>query len=92
MTIIYHCGYIYIYPLYLLYLYNMDSGYLIMDICYIIISIAYLLYCILVGGWATPLKNMSSSIGMMTATQYEWENKIDGNQTTNQQTNLWFMG
>ena len=24
----------------------------------------------LVGGWATPLKNMSSSIGMMTATQY----------------------
>ena len=31
----------------------------------------------LVGGWATPLKNMSSSIGMMTATQYFWENKID---------------
>ena len=28
----------------------------------------------LVGGWATPLKNMSSSIGMMTATQYFWEN------------------
>ena len=28
----------------------------------------------LVGGWATPLKNMSSSIGMMIATQYEWEN------------------
>ena len=29
-------------------------------------------------GWwarATPLKNMSSSIGMMTATQYFWENK-----------------
>ena len=25
-----------------------------------------------------------SSIGMMTATQYFWENKIDGNQTTNQ--------
>ena len=30
---------------------------------------------ILVGGWATPLKNMSSSIGMMTLTQYFWENK-----------------
>ena len=28
----------------------------------------------LVGGWATPLKSMSSSIGMMKATQYEWEN------------------
>ena len=38
-------------------------------------------------GWwsrATPLKNMTSSIGMMRATQYSWENKIDGNQTTNQ--------
>ena len=30
--------------------------------------------CILVGGWATPLKNMSSSIGMMTFPT-EWENK-----------------
>ena len=29
---------------------------------------------ILVGGWATPLKNMSSSIGMIIATQYSWEN------------------
>ena len=29
---------------------------------------------ILVGGWATPLKNMSSSVGMMKATQYFWEN------------------
>ena len=38
----------------------------------------------LVGGWATPLKNMSSSIGMIIETQYEWENKIHGNQTTNQ--------
>ena len=38
-------------------------------------------------GWwflATPLNNMISSIGMMKATQYSWENKIDGNQTTNQ--------
>ena len=35
----------------------------------------------LVGGWATPLKNMSSSIGMMTETQYFWENKIDGNHS-----------
>ena len=35
-------------------------------------------YCVLhsylVGGWATPLKNMSSSIGMMKLTQYFWEN------------------
>ena len=31
----------------------------------------------LVGGWATPLKNMSSSVGMMKATQYFWEHKID---------------
>ena len=29
----------------------------------------------LVGAWATPLKNMSSSVGMMKATQYFWENK-----------------
>ena len=29
----------------------------------------------LVGGWATPLKNMSSSIGMIIPTQYFWENK-----------------
>ena len=29
----------------------------------------------LLGGWATPLKNMSSSIGMMRFPQYEWENK-----------------
>ena len=36
----------------------------------------------LVGGWATPLKNMTSSIGMMTATQYFWEKfKIDGNHS-----------
>ena len=36
----------------------------------------------LVGGWATPLKNMSSSIGMMTFPIY---GKIkNGNQTTNQ--------
>ena len=38
----------------------------------------------LVGGWATPLKNMSSSIGMMTFPIY---GKIkNGNQTTNQYT------
>ena len=42
----------------------------------------------LLGGWFTPLKNMSSSIGMMTLTQYFWENKIHGNQTTNQIANL----
>ena len=28
---------------------------------------------ILVGGWATPLKNMSSSIGMIRNSQYFWE-------------------
>ena len=38
----------------------------------------------LVGGWATPLKNMCESIGMMTATQYFWENSPNGNQTTHQ--------
>ena len=38
----------------------------------------------MVGGWASTLKNMSSSIGMMNATQYFWENKPNGNQTTNQ--------
>ena len=38
----------------------------------------------LVGGWATPLKNMSSSIGMMT---FPIHGKIkNGNQTTNQLT------
>ena len=37
------------------------------------------------GWWLSHpvLKNMSSSIGMMNATQYFWENK-NGNQTTNQ--------
>ena len=36
----------------------------------------------LVGGWATPLKNMSSSVGMMTFPIYA---KIkNGDQTTNQ--------
>ena len=47
----------------------------------------------LVGQGHPVLKNMTSSFGMMNATQYEWENKIDGNQTTNQlplnMTNLW---
>ena len=37
----------------------------------------------LVGGWATPLKNMTSSIGMISIPNI-WENKIHGNQTTNQ--------
>ena len=36
-----------------------------------------------VGGWATPLKHMSSSIGMMTFPT-EWENKIHVPVTTNQ--------
>ena len=39
----------------------------------------------LVGSWATPLKNMSSSIGMMKFPK-KMGNKIDGNQTTNQMT------
>ena len=32
-------------------------------------------------GW-TPLKNMTSSIGMIRHSQYEWENAQNGNQTT----------
>ena len=32
----------------------------------------------------TPLKNMTSSIGMMTETQLIWDNSKNGNQTTNQ--------
>ena len=38
---------------------------------------------IITGWWAraTPLKNMSSSMGMMTATQYFWEILIDGNHS-----------
>ena len=31
----------------------------------------------LVGGWKNPLKNMTSSIGMIRNSQYEWDNKID---------------
>ena len=38
----------------------------------------------LVGGWATPLKNMSSSIGMISNPIWMGKFKIDGNQTTNQ--------
>ena len=38
----------------------------------------------LVGQGHPVLKNMSSSIGMMTETQYFWENSKNGNQTTNQ--------
>ena len=34
-------------------------------------------------GW-TPLKNMTSSIGMMRHSLYIWENIIDGNQNNNQ--------
>ena len=37
----------------------------------------------LVGGWATPLKNMSSSVGMMTFPT-EWQHKIHVPVTTNQ--------
>ena len=48
-----------------------------------LVKIDHRVYIWLVGGWFTPLKNMSSSIGMMTFPT-EWENKIHGNQTTNQ--------
>ena len=34
--------------------------------------------------YTTPLKNMTSSIGMRTETQYQWEHSKNGNQTTNQ--------
>ena len=46
---------------------------------------------LLVGGWASPLKNMSSSIGMISNPIF-LGNKIDGNQTTNQQSTLEFHG
>ena len=41
---------------------------------------------LLVGGFSPPRpeKWWSSSIGMIIETQYSWENKSDGNQTTNQ--------
>ena len=46
------------------------------------------IYSPYIPGWwffFTPLKNRSSSIGMIRNSQYEWENKkIDGHQTTNQ--------
>ena len=44
----------------------------------------------LVGQGHPVLKNMSSSIGMMTETQYFWENSKNGNQTTNQTINASF--
>ena len=54
------------------------------------------------GGWATSSgwwferhpseKYEFVNDGMMTATQDEWENKIDGNQTTNQSCKCWFTG
>ena len=45
---------------------------------------AYLAEFDLVGGWATSLKNMSSSIGMISNPILMGTYKIDGNQTTNQ--------
>ena len=44
----------------------------------------------LVGGWATPLKNMSSSIGMISNPILMGKNKIHGNQTTNQKRSAIF--
>ena len=38
----------------------------------------------LAGGWAEPLWKIWKSIGMIRNSQLGWENKIDGNQTTNQ--------
>ena len=43
----------------------------------------------LVGGWATPLKNMSSSIGMMTFPIFLGKCQIHGHQTTNQSLSLY---
>ena len=45
----------------------------------------------LVGGPGPPRpeKWWSSSIGMMRLAQYQWENKIHGNQTTNQMNSNW---
>ena len=36
------------------------------------------------GWWLVYPSEKYESIGMMKETQYEWDNKIDGNQTTNQ--------
>ena len=38
----------------------------------------------LVGGWLGHPSEKYESIGMIRNSQYFWENKIDGNQTTNQ--------
>ena len=43
----------------------------------------------LVGGWATPLKNMSSSVGMMIIPNINGNHKIHGDQTTNQPWETW---
>ena len=49
----------------------------------------YQQYHFLVGGWATPLKNMSSSVGMISNPIYA---KIKhGNQTTNQFCISWYI-
>jgi len=40
----------------------------------------------LVGGIPTPLKNMSSSVGMMT---FPTDGKIKKKQTTNQEGSIW---
>ena len=49
------------------------------------VSLMSMIGTYLVGG-PQPVLKMMESIGMMTATQYEWENAKHGNQTTNQ---LW---
>ena len=46
---------------------------------------------LLVGGWATPLKNMSSSVGMMKATQYFWENSKFMATIHHQAVFIWFL-
>ena len=48
---------------------------------HIIIHDLYIIYWLVVG---PPLWRIWKSIGMIRNSQYFWENKIDGNQTTNQ--------
>ena len=43
------------------------------------------------GGWLTPLKNMSSSIGRMNIPNCVGKFQIDGNQTTNQSGIDWWI-
>ena len=59
---------------------------------YINILLEKITYSHLVGGWATPLKNMSSSIGMMTATQYSWEKNGNHSPPTRWNIGIFLLG